>query len=232
MYVKSDSIKESHNILKSRVALRSSLKRRSCLREQKPNHPTTSEVCSAAQSCPTLCDSVDCSPPGPSVHGILQARILEWAAMPSSRGSSPPREQTQVSSIAGGFFTIWASREAWGLLCGLNVIQHTKHWSPIWHTSALYVLSAAAAVLLTWLLLCILSPCPNVLGSYHTAVQTAQRMLDYRSAVQAATRDRQTQASKFCECVSLTLICKMRGNICLHHDENFTKGAHDWESIF
>ena len=43
--------------------------------------------------------------------GILQARILEWVAMPSSRGSSQPRDQTQVSQIAGGFFTIWATRE-------------------------------------------------------------------------------------------------------------------------
>ena len=42
----------------------------------------------AAQSCPTLCDPVDCSPPGSSVHGILQARILEWVAIPFSRGSS------------------------------------------------------------------------------------------------------------------------------------------------
>ena len=41
-----------------------------------------------AQSCPTVCDPMDCSPPGPSVNGILQARILEWVVMPSSRGSS------------------------------------------------------------------------------------------------------------------------------------------------
>ena len=48
------------------------------------------------QSCLTLCDSMDCSPPGSSVHGILQARILEWVAMPSSRGSShPPQESNQ-----------------------------------------------------------------------------------------------------------------------------------------
>ena len=47
-----------------------------------------------------------------TVHGILQARILEWVAMPSSKGSSQPRDQTQVSGIAAGFFTIWASREA------------------------------------------------------------------------------------------------------------------------
>ena len=44
------------------------------------------------QSCPTLCDTMDCSPPGPSVHGILQARILQWVAMPTSRGSSQPRD--------------------------------------------------------------------------------------------------------------------------------------------
>ena len=49
------------------------------------------------QSCPTLCDPMDCSPPGSSVHGILQARILEWVAMPSSRGYSRPRDRTRVS---------------------------------------------------------------------------------------------------------------------------------------
>ena len=50
--------------------------------------------------------------PDSSVHGILQARILEWGAIPFSRGSSRPRDQTQVSRIAGGFFTIWVTREA------------------------------------------------------------------------------------------------------------------------
>ena len=53
------------------------------------------------QLCLTLWDPVDCSPPGSSVHWILQARILEWVAMPSSRGSSQPRDQTWVSCIAG-----------------------------------------------------------------------------------------------------------------------------------
>ena len=47
-----------------------------------------------------------------TVHGILQARILEWVAIPFSRGSSQPRDQTQVSSIVGGLFTSWATREA------------------------------------------------------------------------------------------------------------------------
>ena len=52
-----------------------------------------------AQSCPTLCNEVDYSPPGSSVHGILQARILEWIAIPFSRGSSRPRDQTRVGNI-------------------------------------------------------------------------------------------------------------------------------------
>ena len=49
------------------------------------------------QLCPTLCDPMDCSQPGSSVHGILQARVLERVATPSSRGSSQPRNQTHVS---------------------------------------------------------------------------------------------------------------------------------------
>ena len=56
------------------------------------------------QSCLILCDSMDCI-----VHGIFQARILEWVAFPFSRGSSQPRDQTQVSRITGRFFTSWAS---------------------------------------------------------------------------------------------------------------------------
>ena len=61
--------------------------------------------------CPTLCDPMDCSLPGSSVHGILQARILERVAISSSRRSSQPRDWTQVSCSAGRFFTIWATRE-------------------------------------------------------------------------------------------------------------------------
>ena len=52
------------------------------------------------QSCPTLCNPLDCGPPGSSVHGILQARILEWAAISFSRGSSGPRDRTHVSYVA------------------------------------------------------------------------------------------------------------------------------------
>ena len=63
-------------------------------------------LCLVAQLCLTLCDPVDCNPPGFSPHGLLQARILGWVAMPSSRGSSQPRDRIQVSRIAGRFFTI------------------------------------------------------------------------------------------------------------------------------
>ena len=62
-------------------------------------------------SCLTLCDPMDCCPLGLSVHGILQARILEWVAIPFYRGSSLPRDWTCVSHMAGKFFTIWATRE-------------------------------------------------------------------------------------------------------------------------
>ena len=64
------------------------------------------------QSCPTLCDPTGYSPPGFSVKGILQAGILEWVAIPFFRGSSWPRDQTQVSCITGKFFIIWGTREA------------------------------------------------------------------------------------------------------------------------
>ena len=66
-------------------------------------------VCAKSlQSCPALCDPMDCSPPSSSVHGILQTRILEWIAMPSFRGSSWPRDWTPISCVscfAGIFFT-------------------------------------------------------------------------------------------------------------------------------
>ena len=63
----------------------------------------------AAQLCLTICSPMDCSPLGSSVHGIQ----LEWVAMPFSKGSSQPRNRTQVSCIAGRFFTIWGIRKAY-----------------------------------------------------------------------------------------------------------------------
>ena len=64
------------------------------------------------QLCPTLCDPMDCSSPGSSIHGILQVRVLEWVAISFSRGSSQPRDRTQVSRIPGRRFNLWAAREA------------------------------------------------------------------------------------------------------------------------
>ena len=72
--------------------------------------------CSVAQSCLTLCDPVDCSPPDSSVHGISQARIMEWVAISFSRGSSQPRDRTQFSCIAGRFFTSWTKRRLFRVL--------------------------------------------------------------------------------------------------------------------
>ena len=63
------------------------------------------------QSCPNLCNPMDCSLPGSSIHGIFQARILEWVAFPFSRRSSQPRDWTWVSRIVGRCFTVWATRE-------------------------------------------------------------------------------------------------------------------------
>ena len=68
----------------------------------------TSEV---TQSCPTLCDPMDCSLLGSSVHGIFQARVLDWVAISFSRGPSWPRDRTPVSRTVGRRFTVWATRE-------------------------------------------------------------------------------------------------------------------------
>ena len=72
----------------------------SCESSQEANVLNQSESEKVTQLCPILCDPMDYT-----VHGILQARILEWVTFPISRGSSQPRDQTQVSCIAGGFFT-------------------------------------------------------------------------------------------------------------------------------
>ena len=76
---------------------------------EKERRKKESEV---AQSCPILCDPMDYDLPSSSVHGILQARVLEWVAISFSRGSSWPRDWTWVSHILGRCFTIWATREA------------------------------------------------------------------------------------------------------------------------
>ena len=87
-----------------------------------------------AQSCLTPWDCMDCSPLVSSVHGILQARILEWVAAPFSRRSSQPRDETWVSCITGRFFTVWATREALkGLYHNLFIAFHVdRHLNCLW----------------------------------------------------------------------------------------------------
>jgi len=81
-----------------------------------------------AQSCQTLCDPVDCIPPGSSVHGSLQAGILECVGISFSRVSFRPRDRTQVPCIASRFFTIWATREAPKTVSYCKIfIQYSKH---------------------------------------------------------------------------------------------------------
>ena len=79
----------------------------------------------------TLCDTVDCSPSGSSIHGIFQARILECFDIPFSRGSSQPKGWTQVSCIAGRFFTIWATREAQER-CPTVLIENKPRHQGLW----------------------------------------------------------------------------------------------------
>ena len=78
------------------------------------------------QFCPPLCDPMDCSLSGSSVHGILQTRILEWVAIPFYRGSSWPRDWTQLSCVAGRLFTVWTTREGNG-----NPLQYSCLENPM-----------------------------------------------------------------------------------------------------
>ena len=77
-----------------------------------------------SESCPTFCDRMDCSPPGSSVHWIFQARILEWVAISFSRGSSWPRDRTQVYCIGRWILYHWATREAPPCL----MVPSALHW--------------------------------------------------------------------------------------------------------
>ena len=77
----------------------------------------------------SLCP-MDCSPWGSSIHGILQAKILEWVAISFSRGSTWPRDWTQVSCFAGGFFTVWATTET--LEAGYGYVNEYWHYENIY----------------------------------------------------------------------------------------------------
>ena len=107
-----------------------------------------------AQSCWTLWDPMDCSPPGSSVYGILQARILGWNAIPFSRGCSWLRDRTQVSCIADRFFTNWAPREVLfflGTFLKLKTLIHAI-WDSLvfWSPSSITILFYLYFLYLGW----------------------------------------------------------------------------------
>ena len=84
-----------------------------------------------AQVCPTLSNPMDCSLPVSSVHGILQARILEWVSIPFSRASSWPQDQIQVSHIASRFFIVWVTREIAPKVKMLVTQSYLILWDPM-----------------------------------------------------------------------------------------------------
>ena len=93
---------------------------------------------SVAQSCLTLCNPMDCRWPGPSVHGILQARILEWVARHFSRGSSQPRDRTQVFCIVGGFFVL-------DQFISVQSLSHVQLFATPWNTACQASLSTTSS---------------------------------------------------------------------------------------
>ena len=102
-----------------------------------------SEWVKFAQLCLTLCNPMNCNPPGTSVHGILQARILEWVAISFSKWSSQPRDRIQVSRIAGGFFTNWATRDTQPPGQAIKLELSHTHKKRKMHFSFLYTQSAS-----------------------------------------------------------------------------------------
>ena len=108
--------------------------------------------CLVAKSCLILATPWTVARQAPSLHGILQARILEWVAMPSSRGSSQPRDRTQVSHIAGGFFTVWATREA--LLKGYWLVNQFTLVDFVWRHFRCGYISVCCSILLNQILDC------------------------------------------------------------------------------
>ena len=105
-----------------------------------------------AQSCLMLCDPVDCSPPGSSVHGIMQARILEWAAISFSRGSSQPRDQTWVFCIASRFSYHLNHQGSpycfsWHIASSFQIESDER-----WYSANVYFIEDRSAFTLVWIL--------------------------------------------------------------------------------
>ena len=116
----------------------------------------------------TLCDPMDGSLPGSTIHGIFQARILEWAAISFSRGSSQPRGWTRVSCIADRRFTIWATREASSVILISVIILFSSNISalylvPFITSLTLLIFSCCSCVII---LISFLSMFPLILWTY------------------------------------------------------------------
>ena len=111
------------------------------------------------QSGLTLCNRMDCSPRGSSTHGIFQARILEWVAIPFSRGSSWPRDRTQFSHIAGRLFTIWATTRTFS---SVQSLIHVQLFVTPWTTAR----QASLSITNSWSLLKLMS-IESVIPSNH-----------------------------------------------------------------
>ena len=100
-------------------------------------------VSEVSQSCPILCDPMACSLPGSSIHGILQARLLQRVAISFSKGSSQPRDQTRVSQIGGRCFNLWATREDYckfikSVISAQNKQMDHEHSKKFRYSSCLY----------------------------------------------------------------------------------------------
>ena len=129
-----------------------------------------------AQSCSTLCNTMDCSPSGSSVHEISQTRILEWVTISSSRGSSQLRDWTWVSYTAGRFFTIWATREAFSGM--VLLLSWTFNWHQCLMTMVLTVTFKCFIELTCDMQIVIgVSPLPEFLMKVLCSAQAFPRML-------------------------------------------------------
>ena len=178
---------------------------------------------------------MDCSPPGSSVHGILQARVLEWVAIPFSMGSSQARDQTQVSCIAGTFFTVWATREApkwrgpqrphpfWVSFCNLKglslVSQCVDHGFLLVAGGLMLTLSSFGGFswwLFTWIRKvgkgacqgCILSPCLLNWSPWGRRYRT-EWLNDQGGFTMEASACHVTQAKAGCPCLHVVSVHEM-----------------------
>ena len=120
--------------------------------KEKRNH-IVEKMCSVTQSCLILCNPMDCSPPGSSVKGISLARILEWVAFFSSRGSSQLRDQSLVSCIsciAGEFFSCWAMEKAYGRDVCFTKFFFTIKLKYLWASLVAQLVKNSPAMWETW----------------------------------------------------------------------------------